>query len=1285
MNLNFIKGIFSKLAEGIIILCAAVIVFLAILFSVARILLPQVPQYRTRVEQWASQVIHQPIAIEQMQAAWHGLEPVVRLSNVTIYDQSKQKALIKVRDLDLGIDLLGSLLKWHIEPGDISLSGLNLVIKQQASGLITVNDITVHSPNPTTTDFKFAALQQWLLSQGRIDVDQINLTWYGKNGLVLPIDHLKLRLTNAVTGNELDGAAYLQQPDMKMPFRFVLRLNRDELNSASYKAKLYLKLRNFSFAPWLGKQDFSGFNITHGKADAQFWLESQNLQIQRIQSLFIVNSLILKSKKSNLDFPVNQVSANVMWEQQKNGWALAGDKIKLDINNHLWPNTKFSLQVNPVTPSTPATQTLQISFLNLSDVVPIALATTTLPNNTLQWLKQLKPQGQLNSLTVKHSGNMQDFSQFSLITGFNHLSWQRYQKLPGVINLTGLINLTPGSGQIILQSDQVSLDFGDLFREKIPLNNLNVTAQMQKMPEGWRIIANNIDARNALLSIKGAGNLFLPVDHTSPVLNILAGFNVVDVPGSLQFLPVKKLSKGLIAWLDQGIIAGKSVKGSMVFAGPVHDFPFVKQQGRFIVNGKFQDLSLNYHRDWPPLQDMNGDLIFDDNSMIIHADNGKIFNTQISNTNASIADFHTGILQVTSNDSGDLADGIRFLQESPLNKSIGSKLAGFVTQGPMQLNLNLTVKLKQHDNNVNVQGNVNLPGNNLDLPQWWNLSVKKLQGNLQFTENSLAGDLQGNWLNQNFDAKLSTITAKPASIMQIDLGQLHAALPQIEQQFNLPKFSYATGELNIHPILQFQGGKNPVNVLKLQSDLTGVTVDLPKPLAKSANDSLNSDLDIYFGGAKSFKLFAKYADRGTAALTFAKQLDGFHIDSGEVRFGSVGQATWQSLPGLLIDGQLPNLNWNEWKPYIITSKTGVNTKPQRPRWLRQIKLTINDFQIFNQDLKTTQLGLQPQENAWLVTINSQMLAGNLVIPDIFPQGTVTARLQYLNLRPSDKTQKNNLAPDDVPNLILTSDSVHYGNKNLGRVQLNLSKQDHRVIINSLQAGNQSYDLTANGIWTGTTASQRSFLSGQLVAKNFGSMLQDWDVTKSLADGNGTVRFNLNWLGAIFAPKLQTLSGTLNLKLKDGRIINLSSSTEAELGLGRVLNLFSLQTLPRRLRLDFSDLTDTGFSFDTMSGNFSLNNGNATTSDGYLNGPVAKIQIRGRIGLSNHDYNVDLNVTPNVTSSLPIVATVAGGPIAGAITWLAGKIISPAVSQLTTYHYHVTGSWDNPNLEKLSER
>ena len=105
-----------------------------------------------------------------------------------------------------------------------------------------------------------------------------------------------------------------------------------------------------------------------------------------------------------------------------------------------------------------------------------------------------------------------------------------------------------------------------------------------------------------------------------------------------------------------------------------------------------------------------------------------------------------------------------------------------------------------------------------------------------------------------------------------------------------------------------------------------------------------------------------------------------------------------------------------------------------------------------------------------------------------------------------------------------------------------------------------------------------------------------------------------------------------MALDKGQIVGLKP------GAGRVLGLASLAELPRRLALDFSDLTDKGFAFDTIRGDFDLHDGSAYTDNVLVKGPAAEIGLIGRVGLKNKDYDQTAVVTGNVGSSpLPLAA------------------------------------------------
>jgi uncharacterized protein YhdP len=146
-------------------------------------------------------------------------------------------------------------------------------------------------------------------------------------------------------------------------------------------------------------------------------------------------------------------------------------------------------------------------------------------------------------------------------------------------------------------------------------------------------------------------------------------------------------------------------------------------------------------------------------------------------------------------------------------------------------------------------------------------------------------------------------------------------------------------------------------------------------------------------------------------------------------------------------------------------------------------------------------------------------------------------------------------------------------------------------------------------------------------------------------------------------------------LDKGQIVGLKP------GAGRVLGLASLAELPRRLALDFSDLTDKGFAFDTAHGDFDLHDGSAYTDNVLVKGPAAEIGLIGRVGLKNHDYDQTAVVTGNVSSTLPLAAF-AAGPVVGGAVFLFTQVFKQPLKGLVRGYYRITGSWDNPTVERI---
>ena len=182
--------------------------------------------------------------------------------------------------------------------------------------------------------------------------------------------------------------------------------------------------------------------------------------------------------------------------------------------------------------------------------------------------------------------------------------------------------------------------------------------------------------------------------------------------------------------------------------------------------------------------------------------------------------------------------------------------------------------------------------------------------------------------------------------------------------------------------------------------------------------------------------------------------------------------------------------------------------------------------------------------------------------------------------------------------------------------------------------------------------------------------------EAISGKRGKLIADLQWSGGLDAQVLARASGTMEVQVDEGQLINV------EPGAGRVLGLLSITALPRRLGLDFRDLTNKGLAFDTIHADFTVQEGNARTQNLILRGPTAEIGIAGRIGLGARDYDQTAAVASNVGSALPVAAVAVGAPVVGAAIALFSQIFKEPLKGVSRAYYHIGGSWDEPKVERI---
>jgi uncharacterized protein YhdP len=250
----------------------------------------------------------------------------------------------------------------------------------------------------------------------------------------------------------------------------------------------------------------------------------------------------------------------------------------------------------------------------------------------------------------------------------------------------------------------------------------------------------------------------------------------------------------------------------------------------------------------------------------------------------------------------------------------------------------------------------------------------------------------------------------------------------------------------------------------------------------------------------------------------------------------------------------------------------------------------------------------------------------------------------------------------------------WGERQLGDVKATLNKVDDGISLDELLVSGGNFTVEAKGGWRGKDAGTGR-VEGTLASTDVGATLKQLGYDAVIEAKTGKMDFDLSWLGAPTEAALGLATGRVQVALDKGQITGLKP------GAGRMVGLASVAALPRRLALDFSDLTDKGMAFDTVRGDFDLRDGSAYTDDVLLKGPAAEIGLIGRVGLKNKDYDQTAVVTGNVGSSLPLAAF-AAGPVIGGAVLIFTQVFKQPLKGLARGYYRITGNWDNPTVERI---
>ena len=1282
------RAILKSIAKKLVYVIVTCIILLAILVSVSQLFSPTLDKHRADFEKWASQLLGMPVTIEKIRISWYRYQPEISLREVTILSQETKEPLLQIENVSVFFSIPKSLWQRQFVPNGIMISGTDVNVHEVAKGEFSVQGFPSFGGFNTTPyqhESKFTDVMTWVSTQPRLILNDINIRYTGFTGQKRFLTLNNLSVINGDDRHVIIGKAILHQD---IPTEITASVNwiGKSIDLSQIRARIYLYVSGLSLSQWFKGYSWNNWQIMQGIGSAKIWATWNHGAFQKTQSTFQLYDLQLYSSTDKSTHTINRLSGNTGWKREGQNWVFAGDDILIDLPSHLWPVTSFYVSLAPDANGVLVPKAANLGYADIQDVQSFLFSSPAVISDAVRKaLGQLQLSGALQNAVATFSGPLTDLKNISLNANFNQLSFLPWHQVPGVSNLSGIVKWDGMKGNMSLHSTRAQFKYDSIFNNPIDLDQLTGSIEWQQdQNKAWQFQIKSLQMLNNDGAANINGSISIPAETYTPSTDLSANFTMQKASHVPRYLPMKIFDRDLAKWLQTAFLSGEVRSGKAVLRGSLNDFPFDQGNGTFLITGAVKNVDMIYATNWPEIRSVNGTLTFSGRQMSIDVSDAKVLDVPISNVHGEIPYFGDLKPQILTIQGGeitmDFTQGLKFLRASPLKNTIGKMVTDMTANGPITLKLGLTVPLSNPDK-TEVQGDVTMKDDNVSLVPW-KLTLNHLNGQFHFTEGSVTADnIQAELFNKPAQLSFKTIQkSKNVSVIQANLAN-NLSITDLENWLKIPFSKVAKGSADVNCEIDFSFDA-PIEIV-LRSNLVGISLDLPDQYAKKEQDPRNFFAQITVQEERQpLRIKLSYDDLLGAALVLNRKQEEFNLIGANLQLGG-GLPNWPAGAGLYITANFNQLDWDKIKGY--TEQSGNANFANLP--LRKIDIKAKVLDILGQRLTDAHIQVEPAQSNWNINLQSQEVVGNIKAPSNFTsKGSVTAKFQKLNLRTTQDTKQSNPVTNakSLPSISFDASNVSYNDMPLGQVSFKTSPSSNGLTIQSLRMTSSRMDLQASGEWTQSNVTR---LQGTLKSSNVSNLLNSFGMdVRNFISSNGRLDFKFNWNSAPYSPSLPMLNGTASLDLGKGRILEVGEASGAKMDIGRMLSIFSLQSIPRRLSLDFSDVFQKGYVFDYVRGNFSLKNGDAYTNDMRFDGPLARVGINGRIGLKNKDYDFTLSITPyNVTSGLPVAATLlsAGNPVVGLAAFAVNTVISPAVSRAATYYYSVKGPWNNPSWQSVS--
>lgn len=1264
---------------------AVLLVIFALTVSLIRGLLPRVPEIRYELLSQIESRYGVTLQVGKLDAKWQAYGPALSLNNVVVPPQETLPFTLIIEHLDVKLDFWESLLTLTGQIETVSFNGVQLVLDLDKLSQLKQQDTNA----PTNVDWLYSLLLEQL---GHFDIQDVKLQFVSSSVDLLPVYIKQLTWLNAQGKHLGQGAFYLDEAGAEEELLDLhIKLVGDGYQPDDITGEVYIAAKDLDLGAWASRQtnpslidkdkiqyqgvvNFEGWltiaNRTLNEGIIQFspsWLEWQQLDSSAIKITPDAN----KNQRQRFDIAGGQL----VWQQIPKGWLLNTQDFQFISNGVAWPelNAYLAYQDRQL-----FTQLNQIDLQLLKPLLPII---PNLGQTQVEMWQTLELSGTLGPVKAYKS-----LSQpWQAKADIQQVSWQAIQDIPGLSPVDMSISWAHNTASIAIPEQTFEIDFDGGFYE--PLNISNAPLDVSFNTQTQHLYAPNVQFQNDVIDLSAAVSMhFANESH----LSLAANLDIKDVSQAHLFFPLMAMSPNLVEYLANGLNQGNVSGAKVVWHGALNQYPYENAQGIFQAGFMLDDARFQFQPDWPAVDKLTLQALFENKLMDLTILSGELDKVTVDGARVWIPELgHESLLRVSADLTTKAQDAEQVIMASPLTGSVGKTLGVVQVSGDVNATLDLSIPLYKGSSSQ-INGSVTFANNPVYIAKP-GIALVDVSGELIFENSLIRGEqFTSKLFNQPLRFGFATKETNQQITLDVDLAS-QWTLAQLPQALDNPLSEYYDGQFDWSGDLMMMFGETGFSLRgRVNSDLTGARLSFPPPFAKFYDERKSISAEV-IGDDKQLSLSVKLAEQ-------AEFWAQFKPESAELAFYELMLGRTFKLGDKMIkqDGHihvdLPSAKFANWLPVIkkFTADKPSDADTQKVNIfppLRQLDAKIDAFSLLAEDFTQLDLKAYPTDDSWRIEALADQIDGSIDFYPSWREQGIKVQAAKLHLSPEIKAEEtadfsSAELLDNLPTLAVNIDDFKVNDMAFGQLDIQAKPDDLGYTFENIALTHEKSNIRINstGYWRSDGDNTRSTFEVDLVAEHFHNISEILGISPGLRDAPLNLKGHFSWPGAPYQLTLATMDGRLAFEFGKGYLSQISDKG------ARIFSLFSLDSLLRKLTLDFSDVFGSGLYFNQFKGNLDIDKGVVKTTDTEMDAVAGVMKVRGYTDLTTQSLNYDVRFVPQLASSVPAVVFLSTSAwTLGIGAFALTKVLEPVIEVISELRFRLSGTMADPELIELERK